>query len=64
VRLLVGDEDKLLPLVAKYSRLLDSLGIAHQFVVAPGAQHRYDEIFQRLPFDALTFWKTVFAQSH
>jgi len=64
VRLLVGDEDKLLPLVEKYSRLLDSLEIAHQFVVAPGAQHRYDEIFQRLPFDALTFWKTVFAQTH
>jgi enterochelin esterase-like enzyme len=63
VRLLVGDQDKLLPLVEKYSRLLDSLRIDHQFAVAPGAQHRYEEILQRLPFDALAFWKTAFAQT-
>jgi enterochelin esterase-like enzyme len=60
VRLLVGDQDKLLPLVQKYSQLLNSLGIDHQFAVAPGAIHRYDQIIERLPFDALAFWKAVF----
>ena len=60
VRLLVGDQDKLLPLVKQYSELLTELKIDHQFAVAPGAIHRYDQIVERLPFDALAFWKAAF----
>ena len=60
VRLLVGDRDRLLPLVKQYSQLLDSLRIVHQYAVAPGAGHRYDEIVQHLPFDAMLFWKQAF----
>jgi acetyl esterase/lipase len=61
VRLLVGDQDPLQPFVRKYSELLDSLRIEHQLAVAPGADHTYRAIVERLPFDALHFWKTVFA---
>ena len=57
VRLLVGDQDRLLPLVMQYSELLDRLAIVHQYAVAPGAGHRYDEIVQHLPVDAILFWK-------
>jgi enterochelin esterase-like enzyme len=63
VRLLVGDKDRLLPLVKKYSELLGSLKIEHQFVVVPGAQHRYDQIVELLPFDALNFWKVAFTET-
>ncbi|MCX6632055.1 MAG: alpha/beta hydrolase-fold protein [Candidatus Solibacter sp.] len=62
VRLLVGDQDSLLPFVEKYSAQLTSLKIDHQYAVAPGAHHRYDEIIERAPFDAVAFWKTVFEQ--
>ena len=62
VRLLVGDQDKLLPYVKKYSELLTSLQIEHQFAIAPGAQHMYNEIVEDLPFDALLFWNTALAQ--
>lgn len=61
VRLLVGDQDKLFPLVKQYSDLLTSLKIEHQYAVAPGVPHRYELIVSKMPFDALVFWKTVFA---
>lgn len=61
IRLLVGDRDVLLPYVEKYSQLLKSLHIQHQYVIAPGASHRYDEIIERCPFDALAFWGNVFS---
>ena len=61
VRLLVGDEDPLLPYVQKYSALLTSLKIEHQYSVIKAAHHRYDEIVQKAPFDALSFWKAAFA---
>jgi acetyl esterase/lipase len=60
VRLLVGDQDPLLPFTRQYSGLLTSLGIEHQFTVAPGADHTYRAIVERLPLDALDFWKSVF----
>jgi enterochelin esterase-like enzyme len=63
VRLLVGDQDPLLPFTRKYSELLDSLRIEHQFAVAPGADHTYRAIVERLPFDALAFWESPFAQT-
>jgi acetyl esterase/lipase len=62
VRLLVGDQDPLLPYTKKYSELLIALGIDHEYVVAPGADHTYRAIVERLPFDVLAFWKTVFVR--
>jgi enterochelin esterase-like enzyme len=62
VRLLVGDQDKLLPAVRRYSDLLRSLRIDHEFAVAPGAEHRYDQIIEHLPSDALAFWRRAFAR--
>jgi len=63
IRLLVGGEDGLARPLKAYSDLLDSLKIDHQFVIAPGAHHMWGEIFNRLPFDALQFWKTAFAKA-
>jgi len=63
VRLLVGDQDPLLAFTGRYSQWLTSLNIEHQLAVASGADHTYKEIIERLPFDALTFWKTVFAET-
>ena len=63
VRLLVGDQDRLLPVVKKYDQLLGSLNIEHQFAVAPGADHSEWQILQSLPFDGFAFWKTAFAQT-
>jgi S-formylglutathione hydrolase FrmB len=63
IRLLVGDQDILLPFVEKYSQLLNTLNIEHRFAITPGARHRYDEIIQRCPFDALAFWEIVFAKT-
>lgn len=60
VRLLVGDKDSLLPYVKKYSCLLSSLNIEHQYSVVKAANHRYDEIIEKAPFDALAFWKAAF----
>lgn len=60
VRLLVGDEDKLLPYVEKFSRLLTSLNIEHQYSVIRGAHHRYDEIIEKASFNPLGFWKAAF----
>jgi esterase/lipase superfamily enzyme len=48
IRLLVGDEDKLLPDVKKYDALLNSLKIVHEFKVIAGASHRYDDIFSKM----------------
>ncbi len=62
VRLLVGDQDSLLEVVMKYDQLLTSLHIEHQFAVGPGAGHSERQLFGSLPFDALSFWKTAFAQ--
>ena len=63
VRLLVGDQDRLLAVVKKYDQLLASLNIEHQFAVAPGADHSEWQILQSLPFDGFAFWKTAFAQT-
>jgi enterochelin esterase-like enzyme len=63
VRLFVGDQDRLLQVVKKYDQLLSSLNIEHQFAIAPGADHAEWQIFESLPFDALSFWKTAFAQT-
>ena len=63
IRLLVGDQDTLLPFVEQYSQLLNNLKIEHRFAIAPGAHHMYDEIIQRCPFDALAFWASVFAKT-
>ena len=60
IRLLVGDEDKLLPLVTNYHHLLDSLKIEHQFEVIAGAQHRYDQIISKANFKPFLFWKDAF----
>jgi enterochelin esterase-like enzyme len=60
IRLLVGDEDKLLPLVTSYHKLLDSLKIEHQFEVIAGAQHRYDQIISKATFKPFSFWKDAF----
>jgi enterochelin esterase-like enzyme len=61
VRILVGDQDPLLKPVTEYNDLLTSLKIPHEFVVVPGAHHRYDEILSRLPEDRLQFWNKAFA---
>jgi acetyl esterase/lipase len=63
VRLFVGGKDSLLPLVEKYSRLLKTLGIKHQFSIAPKAEHRYNQVIEGLPFDALDFWRTAFSSA-
>jgi esterase/lipase superfamily enzyme len=60
VRLLVGDEDKLLPLVTNYHRLLDSLKIEHQFKVIAGARHQYNQIISKATFNTFSFWKDAF----
>jgi enterochelin esterase-like enzyme len=60
IRLLVGDQDKLLTLVTNYHKLMDSLQIIHQFEVIAGAQHRYDQIISKANFDTFTFWANVF----
>jgi enterochelin esterase-like enzyme len=63
VRLFVGDKDGLLPLVTKYHELMTSLKIEHQFVVAsPDVYHSDRQIFSKLPFDGLAFWKDVFGR--
>jgi enterochelin esterase-like enzyme len=61
VRLLVGDQDRLLPLVQKYDGLLTELKIEHQFSVSgPDVDHRVEPILDRAPADALMFWGSVF----
>jgi enterochelin esterase-like enzyme len=61
VRLLVGDKDRLLPMVTEYHELLTSLGIQHRFaVIGPEVFHRDTDIIGKAPFDALAFWKDVF----
>jgi hypothetical protein len=63
VRLLVGDKDRLLPMVTEYHELLASLGIQHQFaVIAPDVFHRDIDIIGKAPFDALAFWRDVFGK--
>ena len=63
VRLLVGDKDRLLPMVTQYHELLTSLGIQHHFaVIGPDVFHRDTDIIGRAPFDALAFWKDVFGK--
>ena len=60
IRLLVGDEDKLLPDVKKYDSLLNTLNIVHGFKVIAGASHRYDDIFSKSNFNPYLFWKECF----
>jgi endo-1,4-beta-xylanase len=62
IRIYVGDRDPLLKPVTEFHGLLTSLGIAHDFAVVPGAEHRYDEIISKMPGDPLQFWKAAFAQ--
>jgi hypothetical protein len=63
VRLLVGDKDRLLPMVTEYHELLASLGIQHQFaVIGPDVFHRDIDIIGKAPFDALAFWRDVFGK--
>ncbi len=61
-RVFVGDQDPLLKPVTEFHELLKSLGIAHEFAIVPGAEHRYDEIISKSHGDPLQFWKTAFAQ--
>ena len=61
IRLFVGDQDRLLPVVKQYDQLLSSLNLEHQFAIAPGADHADWQILESLPFDALAFWRTAFA---
>jgi enterochelin esterase-like enzyme len=60
IRILVGDkDDRLLGPVTKFHNLLRTLKIDHQFLVIPGAEHRYDQLIEKAPVDALAFWGTA-----
>jgi enterochelin esterase-like enzyme len=62
VRLLVGDLDKLKPMVEDYHKLLTSLDIQHSFGISqPSVDHRYELILEKAPGgDGLAFWKHAF----
>lgn len=61
VRLIVGDKDRLQPLVHNYSELLASLSISHVFALcAPNVEHRIDQILDNAPYDPYVFWEESF----
>ena len=61
VRVVVGDQDRLLGANERYHQLLDELGIAHTYTVVPGAGHGYDEKFLPLGVGSFAFFADAFA---
>ncbi|MGD0583171.1 MAG: hypothetical protein ABR974_09530 [Bacteroidales bacterium] len=60
LRLLVGDKDFLLEPVQRFHQQLADLKIDHQYAIAKGADHNYQEVISRLDFNSFTFWKSAF----
>jgi endo-1,4-beta-xylanase len=56
IRIIVGDQDKFLPQISTYHKLLDSLKINHQFQIVAGAQHQFNQILNLAKFNPFTFW--------
>jgi acetyl esterase/lipase len=61
VRIFCGDRDGLLERNAHLHRLLEELGIAHEWTVVPGAGHGYDEKLERLGVGHFAFFREAFA---
>lgn len=61
VRIFVGDQDALLSTNERYHRLLDELGIAHDFIVVPGADHSYDAKIERMGVRSFAFFAQALA---
>ncbi len=62
VRLFCGDQDQLLDRNARFHELLDELGIAHEWIVVPGAGHGYDDKIARLGLGSFAFFAAAFAR--
>jgi endo-1,4-beta-xylanase len=61
VRIFVGDQDALLPINERYHQLLDELGIAHEYIVVPGADHPYDAKIERMGVASFAFFAKTLA---
>jgi endo-1,4-beta-xylanase len=61
VRVFCGDQDRLLERNERFHRLLEELGIAHEYTVVPGAEHGYDEKVERLGIGHFAFFARAFA---
>ncbi len=60
IRLLVGDRDFLFDIVQQFHRQLNDLQINHQYAIAKGADHDYQEVIRKLDFNSFTFWASAF----
>lgn len=60
IRLVVGDKDGLDPIIQKFSQLLTSSNITHEFIEVSNAGHEYQNIMAQFPTDPYSFWKTAF----
>jgi acetyl esterase/lipase len=63
VRIFVGDQDGLLATNRRYHQLLDELGLAHEYIVVPGADHSYDAKIASMGAGAFSFFAKAFARA-
>jgi len=61
VRIGVGKEDNLLERNEKYHKLLERLGIEHEFFVVPGVAHNGALFYKTLGTEHFRFYQNAFA---
>lgn len=61
VRIVVGNQDALLPINERYHQLLNELAIAHDYIVVPGVDHSYDAKIERMGVNSFAFFAKALA---
>jgi endo-1,4-beta-xylanase len=62
IRVIIGDQDGLLPVAKLVDTLLTDLKVAHEFTPVVGSPHNHDQLVQYETFDTMAFYGKVFAQ--
>ncbi len=60
IRIICGEEDRLVARARWMDGVLSGLGIPHEFIGVPGAPHNHDQLLAFEAFDAFAFYGEVF----
>ena len=63
IRHMVGEKDMLVEKNKDFHKLMEELGIAHEFGIVPGAKHNYPQVYTNYEGDPFAFYQQVFTKT-